>query len=275
MKDKYTAVWVSHSSIGDYLKCSRSYYLKNVYKDPKSGHKINIMTPPLALGQAVHKVIESLSLLPVEKRFEKSLIDLYEVFWKEVTGELGGFKSVEEERNIKEKGKRMLQRVIDNPGPLLRKTIKMRQDLPYFWISEEENIILCGKIDWLEYIEGSDSVKIIDFKTGKYDEDPDSLQLPIYHLLVKNCQSKKVTGAAYWYLDRDDIPIDALFPNYDESSERVLKIAKRIASARKLGRFLCNRKEGCIFCSPFEKVISGRARFIGENDFHTDIYILP
>ena len=34
--DKYTAVWVSHSSMGDFLKCPRAYFLHNVYKDPKT-----------------------------------------------------------------------------------------------------------------------------------------------------------------------------------------------------------------------------------------------
>lgn len=274
MKDKYSAIWVSHSSISDYLKCPRLYYLKNVYKHPKSGHKINIMQPPLALGKTVHKVIESLSVLPADRRFGRSLLDEYELLWKEVTGDLGGFKSKAEEEKTKENGRKMLQRVIDNPGPILKKAIKIRQELPYFWISEEENIILCGKIDWLEYTEESDSIKIIDFKTGKYDEDPNSLQLPIYYLLVKNCQTKSISAAAYWYLDRDDKPRDVSLPDYEDSSKRVIEIAKHIAKARKLERFVCKRKDGCIFCNQFEEVIAGKGKFIGVDDYNHDIYIL-
>src|ERR1035437_4279352 len=34
-QDKFNAVWVSHSSIGDFLKCPRLYYLHNVYKNDK------------------------------------------------------------------------------------------------------------------------------------------------------------------------------------------------------------------------------------------------
>ena len=64
MPDQYTAVWVSHTSISDFLQCPRAYYLKNVYKDPKTRHKIQLMSPPLALGQVVHSVLESLSILP-------------------------------------------------------------------------------------------------------------------------------------------------------------------------------------------------------------------
>ena len=72
--DKYTAVWVSHSSISDFLQCPRAYFLNNVYRDPQTGHKINLMSPPLALGQAVHYVIESLSILNVDKRFTEPLM---------------------------------------------------------------------------------------------------------------------------------------------------------------------------------------------------------
>ncbi|KKQ37796.1 MAG: hypothetical protein US54_C0025G0014, partial [Candidatus Roizmanbacteria bacterium GW2011_GWA2_37_7] len=44
--DKFSAVWVSHTSISDFLQCPYAYYLKHVYKDPKTGHKMKIMSPP-------------------------------------------------------------------------------------------------------------------------------------------------------------------------------------------------------------------------------------
>src|SRR3989338_4517432 len=117
MKDKYTAVWVSHSSITDFLKCPRAYFLHNIYK---------------------------------------------------------------------KRGEEMLSYLGQNPGPLKNLAVKIKMDLPYYYLSEQDNIILCGKIDWLEYLPESDSVHIIDFKTGRGEEDKDSLQLPIYHLLVTN-----------------------------------------------------------------------------------------
>jgi hypothetical protein len=63
--DKYKAVWVSHSSIGDFLKCPRAYFLHNVYKDPKTGRKINIVSPALSLGLAVHTALESLKVVRI------------------------------------------------------------------------------------------------------------------------------------------------------------------------------------------------------------------
>lgn len=274
VKDKYSAVWVSHSSISDYLRCPRAYYLKNVYRDPKTNHKISIMQPGLALGQVVHDVLEEISGLPVDDRLRISLLDRFNNKWKNVTGQKGGFFNQDEEEIYKKRGEKMLTNVMDNPGPILRKAIKLRQDLPNFWLSDEDNIILCGKIDWLEYDEKSDSVKIIDFKTGKFDEDSESLQLPIYQLLALNVQNRPVTGVQYWYIERDTEPIESKLPNIDKSKEIILDIARRIALARKMERFTCKNKDGCLHCRPYENIISGKADFIGIDGYKQDIYIL-
>ncbi len=273
MKDKYSAIWVSHSSISDYLKCPRAYFLRNVYRDPKSNKKISVMEPPLALGQAVHDAIEGLSKLSADERFAIPLVTRFEKSWENVTGEKGGFTSLEQEQKSKERALSMIQRVAGHPGPLLNKAIKIRQDLPYYWLSENDNIILCGKVDWLEYLEDSDSVRIIDFKTGKFDEDPDSLQLPIYYLLASHTQTKPIKTISYWYLDRDDAPTDLPLPDPAESEKRVLEIAKKVALARKLGHFVC-REGGCRACRPYEAVLSGQAKHIGLNAFGQDLYML-
>ncbi len=181
------------------MQCPRAYYLKNVYKDPKTKHKIQLISPPLALGAAVHNVIEALSVIPAEERFSESLIKKFDQEWKKFTGIRGGFFDEQTEMVYKERGEEMLRRVMNNPGPLGRLAVKIKEDLPWFWLSEEEEIILCGKIDWLEYLPETDQVHIIDFKTGKNDEKEDSLQLPIYHLLVHYCQHREVVKASYWY----------------------------------------------------------------------------
>lgn len=273
MKDKYSAVWVSHSSLSDYLKCPRAYFLRNVYRDPKTNRKISVIEPPLALGQAVHETIEALSKMPVEDRFKTPLLDVFTNIWQNVSGTKGGFTDSEHEAKFRSRAEAMIKRVSDHPGPLKNKAIKIRQDLPYYWISEEDNIILCGKVDWLEYLEDKDSVRIIDFKTGKFDEDPDSLQLPIYYLLATHTQTKPVTGMSYWYLDRDDAPTELPLPDAAESEKRVLELAKKVALARKLGHFVC-RESGCRACRPYEAVLAGKTTHIGLNTFGQDLYIL-
>jgi len=273
-KDKYTAVWVSHSSMSDYLKCPRLYFLRNVYRDLKNNRKVSIIQPALALGQVVHDTIDTLSRLPQEERFKESLLHTFETRWNSVTGKLGGFKNEEEEEKFKLKGHAMIERVMKYPGPLKNKAIKIRQELPYYWLSEEDNIILCGKIDWLEYLEKEDAVHIIDFKTGKYDEDPDSLQLPIYYLIVKHCQTRAIGKASYWYIDRDSYPLEVELPNEEESIKRIMEVAKKVALARKLEHFPCKTKDGCRFCKPYESIVQGRAEWVGTNDYGQDLYIL-
>lgn len=231
-----------------------------------------LMEPPLALGQIVHGVLETLSTVPVEARHIEKLLDLYEEKWKNVSGERGGFREGEEKK-YKDRGAKMIARIMTNPGPLAAKAIKIRQELPYYWLSEDDNIILCGKIDWLEYVPESDSVRIIDFKTGKFDEDEDSLQLPIYLLLAAHCQSKPIAGASYWYLDRDDAPTAVSLPTGEDATRRVMEYAKMIVLARKLERFVCKQKDGCRNCLPLENIIAGRAKYVGVGGYNQDIYI--
>ncbi|MDD3661801.1 MAG: PD-(D/E)XK nuclease family protein [Candidatus Dojkabacteria bacterium] len=271
--DKYSALWVSHSSISDFLTCPRAYFLKNVYKDPKSGHKIQLISPPLALGQAVHQVIESLSVLPVNRRFETPLVEKLESAWQNVSGTRGGFPDSDVEQRYKRRAEDMLRRVTQHPGPLLNLAVKIPGDLPQYWISEEENIILCGKLDWLEYNEETTGIHIIDFKTGRSTEDENSLQLPIYLLLATNCQKHPVEKASYWYIDRDDEPSKQKLPDIEESEETILKVAKKMKLARQLGSFLCPT-DGCDACKPYEAIVRGEGTLVGTSDRRQDIYML-
>ncbi len=274
MPDKYTATWVSHTSISDFLRCPRAYFLKNVYKDPKTRHKIKLMSPALALGQAVHEVLESLSVLPKHSRFSESLISKLENVWQKVSGKNGGFVHSDLEHKYKTRGQEMLRRVMNDPGPLSGLAVKIQMDLPQFWLSEEDNIMLCGKIDWLEYLPDTDSVHIIDFKTGKSEEDPASLQLSIYHLLVHHCQKYKVSQASYWYLDSSDVLTPKELPDLEIARKNILDVARQVKLARQLERFKCPQGDGCFTCRPMEAIINHEAEFVRSDEYNYDVYIL-
>lgn len=272
-KDKYSAIWVSHSSISDFQECPRAYYLKNVYKSPKTGNKIRLASPPLTLGSIIHEILESLSILPAPERFRTPLLEKLDASWGKVSGKRGGFLDKETEAEYRRRGEDMLIRVTKNPGPLLKLAVKIKMDLPYYWISEDDNIILCGKIDWLEYLEEEDKVHIIDFKTSKH-ESTDPLQLEIYHLIASNCQERKVQGASFWYIDKSDKPTTVKLPILDDSYTKIMKIAKKIKLARQLGSFNCP-SNGCHSCLPMEAVLNGDAEFVYTDSMGRDTYILP
>ncbi|MEK7184779.1 MAG: PD-(D/E)XK nuclease family protein [Patescibacteria group bacterium] len=275
--NKYSSIWVSHSSIGDFLKCHRAYFLKNIYKNPKTKRKIGIVNPALSLGSAVHEVIENLANYKSEERMDVPILDNFENVWEKYRGEKGGFFDQNEENNIKERGIEMIKRVKENIKPLLQKTVKLKNSpngmLPNFILSDQDNIILCGKIDWLIWKPEDDSLHILDFKTGKNEENEDSLQLPIYQLLLKSLQKRKVTGASYWYLDRDNEPKEKELTNIDDSYEKVIEVAKKIKEIRESGIYKCpNGERGCYACIPFEMVLRGEARYIGAGEWQ-DLYI--
>lgn len=283
-QSKYTAVWVSHSSIGDFLKCPRSYFLHNVYRNPR-GRKINIVNMHLSLGIAVHETLEGLLAFKVEDRFKKPLLETFEENWKKVSGKVGGFKSQGEEDDAKARARSMIERVDKNRGPLEKLAVKIKERAngmpPNFYLSpeNEHNIILSGKIDWLQYVPETDSVKVIDFKTGKNDEDSESLQLPIYALLLNqpDIQKRKVSGAAYWYIDRENEPRDVVLPDIKSALARVLAVAVQVKNTREKGIFECPKgPAGCFACKPFEKILKGEAELVKVDEGRkTELYMIP
>lgn len=274
-QDKFSALWVSHSSVSDFLNCPRAYYLKNIYKDPETNNKVQIVTPALSLGTAVHEVVEALSALPTSDRFKESLMAKFEQVWKKYSGKIGGFLDPEVEEEYKNIGRKMISVLVANPGPLANLSVKLKAELPYYWLSDPENIILCGKIDWLEYLPETNSVHLIDFKTSKKQEADGSLQLPIYHLLVRNTQHRAVEKASYWYLRLAEGIVEKKLPDLESAHEQILAVAKKIKTAKKLGVLNCPKgSEGCFHCKPLESVVRKEAVFVGKGGYNRDIYVL-
>jgi ATP-dependent helicase/DNAse subunit B len=278
MQDKYSAVWVSHSSMGDFLKCPRLYFLHNVYKDPQTGHKISIVTPHMSLGIAVHEVLEGLGDHPAEERMSRDLSVLFEKEWQLVSGKKGGFVSDEEEQLFKARGIAMLETVKANPRFLPNKRLKLPRETmnPNFFLNDTDNIILNGLIDWIEYLPETDSLHIVDFKTGKHEEKEASLQLPIYLLLCNALQKRKVTKASYWYLESDKF-VEKELPDAETAYRDVLEVARKVKDARDKKIFECpNGPAGCVGCQPYELILSKdpRAEFVGVGGFNQDMYVI-
>ncbi len=281
MPDKYKATWVSHSSMGDFLKCPRLYYLHNVYKDPKSNRKMTMVSPHMSLGIAVHNVLEGLGEYPSTSRMDRDLKKIFEEEWKKVSGKNGGFLDEESEKDFKLRGETMIDTVISDPKFLINKRIKLpRNEMPCnYYLSEEDNIILNGLVDWIEYLD-DDTLHIIDFKTGKREESEGSLQLPIYLLLCNALQKRKVSKASYWYLESNTITTKEL-PTLEDAYKRVYEVALSVNQARDKASFDCkNGTSGCIHCKPYEDILKWKngeknnVIYVGVGGFNQDVYLI-
>ncbi len=278
MQDKYSAVWVSHSSMGDFLKCPRLYFLHNVYKDPATGRKMSIVTPHMSLGIAVHEVLEGLGDYPAEERMSRDLDADFELAWRGVAGKPGGFADDTEEVAFKARGTAMLETVKRDPRFLINKRIKLKKETmnPNFLLSEDENIILNGLIDWIEYLPETDSLHIVDFKTGRYEEKAGSLQLPIYLLLCNALQKRPVSRASYWYLESDKF-VEKELPDAESAYRDVLEVALKVKEARVRKVFECPQGAGgCAQCRPYELIIAKdpSVQYVGVGGFKQDMYVV-
>jgi RecB family exonuclease len=246
----------------------------------------------MSLGVAVHNVLEGLAEYPANERLNRDLLKQYDEEWSKVTGKKGGFTSNEEEQEFKERGRVMLENVTKDPRFLVNKTIKLKRDtMPCnFYLNEDHNIILNGLVDWIEYLPETDSLHIIDFKTGKHEEKDGSLQLPIYLLLCNALQKRKVTKASYWYLESDKM-VEATLPDLETAEKNVLDIAMKVKEARRFAKkdgiekvFVCpsgpynpeTKEGGCMNCRPYEWIINGDERMesVGIGGFSQDMYIM-
>jgi ATP-dependent helicase/DNAse subunit B len=263
-----------------------------MYKSPKTGRKMSIVAPAMSLGIAVHEVLEGLAEYPANERMNRDLRAKFEEAWLKVTGKKGGFTSASEEEEYKTRGKEMINNVIKDPKFLPNKCIKLkRNEMPCnFYLSEDHNIILNGLVDWIEYIPETDSLHIVDFKTGKYEEKEGSLQLPIYLLLCNALQKRKVTKASYWYLETDEM-VEKPLPDAATAEKKVLEVAMKVKEARKDAKrvgedkvFVCpqgvydpkTKSGGCFGCRPYEMILSGDdgVESVGIGGFNQDIYLV-
>lgn len=245
----------------------------------------------MSLGIAVHNVLEGLGDYPSNERMGRDLRAKFEEEWEKVTGKKGGFTSLDEEEQFKMRGKEMINNVIKDPRFLKNKCIKLKRDtMPCnFYLSEDHNIILNGLVDWIEYLPETDSLHIVDFKTGKHEEKEGSLQFPIYLLLCNELQKRKVTKASYWYLESDKL-VEVTLPDLMTAEKDVLEVAMKVKEARRLAKkdgiekiFVCNsgvyNKEtgegGCFGCRPYERIVSGdeQMEYVGLGGFSQDMYI--
>ena len=98
-------IWISHSSLSDFEKCPRLYYLRNIYRDKNLGNnfRIQVASPYLSLGEIVHDAIDNYTnrYNPLERNKDKMMYELSRG-WILKKGKVGGFKSDSQEKEFKD-----------------------------------------------------------------------------------------------------------------------------------------------------------------------------
>jgi len=167
--------------------------------------------------------------------------------------------------------------VMKNPRFLTNKSVRLKNNLLNFPLGFDSDFVLCGKVDWLEFMEGEQAIHIVDFKTSKSQEKEDSLQLGIYFWLVSHfLQSKQVDNQikkmSYWYLDLNLVE-ERKLPNIQSLEKEILKIGQKMKLAIKLKSFSCP-KNGCFCCRDWEKIIANKAQLVGLDGNGKELYFV-
>ncbi len=269
-------IWISHTSLSDFEKCPQLYYLRNLYRDSKFGNnfRIQIASPYLSLGEAVHDAIDNfLTRYQHEERSKDKLFYEYARGWNLKPGKIGGFKDEIQERQFKERGEAMLERFWKNS--YFSKGEPIHINFPKLPLIGEDEAILVGNFDWLE--KTPSGLHILDFKTGQNEEEEGSLQLPIYAVLAEHNLREPVTKVSYWYLDRDDEPVEIQIPDLSSTLTRLKDKAGKVVETVARKEFACQSTEvKCKYCHEYYSVINDKADHVAT-DFKRkrEIFFLP
>lgn len=258
-------IWISHSSLNDFEKCKQLYFLRNLYRDKIYGNnfRLQVANRFLSLGEVVHDAIDNfLTRYSGEQRTKDNLLYEFSRGWQLKTGKVGGFSSPEQEKEFKERGLAMLERFYKHP--YFRTASPIRTEFPKLPLIGTDDAVLVGNFDWLE--KEGEGLHILDFKTGTSEEEESSLQLPIYALLAEHNLKQPVKKVSYWYLDRDDEPVEKTIPDLGATLGTLKEKTKTVYETVNNKLFLCSSgQEECKYCQEYSKVKANQAEHVSSD----------
>jgi hypothetical protein len=263
-------IYVSYTSLSDFLKCPRSYYLKNVYRDTQQGFKLQIINPYLVLGSTVHDAIKWYLESPKKPSREQTL-DQFRNYWRKYHGKKGGFSDDNEEASFGIRGLKMLDNFLDHVE-VLEPCAPFISFPKYNLI---DNILMIGNFDFVGFCPDG-TLHIVDFKTGTHDEES-TLQLYMYAILAEEVFKKKVSKASFWYLDRDDGPREIVLDPLDGQLEWLQTKALLLKQAIDDNKWVCAKEPDglCRDCKDYQALLDGKGEFLfSDFRYKKEIYYL-
>lgn len=263
------AILVSYTSLTDFLKCPRAYYLKNIYRDSRQGYKLQIASPYLTLGAIVHDVIKWYLEAEYKPTKEES-VKKFRNLWLKYRLKKGGFASVEQEAEFGKRGLKMLDNFLDH-ADVLEKCAPFLH-FPKFKLVDD--ILLFGNMDFIGECEDG-SLHVVDFKTGSKDENS-ALQLNIYAILAEANLQKPVSKASFWYLDRDDGPKNIVLDPLDGQIEYLKQKGLELKEAILKNEWVCvDSPNLCRNCRDYQDILDGKGEYLfADNSFKKEVYFL-
>ncbi len=263
------AILISHTSLTDYLKCPRSFYLKNIYRDPRQGYKLQIASPNLTLGAIIHDTIKWYLEAEVKPTKEET-VKKFRNLWCKYRLKKGGFSSAQEEATYGKRGLKMLDNflshvsILEPCAPFLH--------FPKFKLID--NVILFGNMDFIGKCKDG-TLHVVDFKTGIHDEDS-ALQLNIYAILAEANLQIPVSKASFWYLDRDDGPKSIVLDPLDGQIEWLRQKGLELKISIKEGNWICVKSPDlCRDCQSYQAILEGKGEYLFADDaFKKEVYFL-
>lgn len=268
------AIFLSSTSLNDFLKCPRSYYLKNIYRDPRNNYRLQIASPYLSLGATVHDVIKwylTCEEIPSLEETKQKFTDL----WGKYHGKRGGFTSAEDEIDFTSRGLKLLENFVKNAEKL--EQLAPPASFPKYPLLPD--VILTGNMDFVGLLP-DDFLHVVDFKTGAKDEES-PLQLYIYAILSENYYGKPVKKASFWYLEREDTPKEVVLDNVEQNLRWLEDKACLVKEAWEENKWECTQGGPtagglCRDCRDLQAVIDGKGEFqFSDHSFKKDVYFLP
>ena len=263
-------IYLSYTSLKDFLKCPNAYFLKNIYRDPKSGFRVQIASPHLSLGSTVHDATKWYLEMGGQVTYEQ-LEKKFRNLWLKYSGKRGGFSSKKEEAIFGKRGLKMLDNFLNNAQRLG----KGAKAMPFPKYNLVEDIVLIGNFDFVEELEDG-SLGVVDFKTGVSDEK-DPLQLYIYAILAEANLGKPVSRASFWYLDREDAPREIVLDPLAGKLDWLAEKAKQLKLALQNNGWVCIKKDQglCYDCRDHQAILDGKGEFqFTDYRYKKDIYFL-
>ncbi len=240
--------YISPNKLKIWLECPRKYWHYYLHEPTKYREPPR---PYYTLGEAIHDVLNSFFSLVPQIRTKKRLFDQFELHWKSASNQEGGFKDINEEDGYKKRAIKMLENFYKKEDI---------QAIPYRlspsstkYISLTNGVMLGGKIDRVD-LESSGSLHIIDYKTGKEDQD-DPYQLSIYDLLVRGWLKKEVSRLSYLHLESGNWSTKPSTRKEREATNHfILDTVKKIPKEVSREFFVCHLGGNCNHCDYLREI---------------------